>query len=79
MRTVRLKARTDKDGTLALRVPTDLEEMEMDVTLVFQPRVEASVGADANGWPVGFFDRTAGSIPDIERLPQGEYEVREDW
>ena len=32
---------------------------------------------DANGWPIGFFERTAGQIPDLERPPQGEYEVRE--
>ena len=32
---------------------------------------------DANGWPIGFFEETAGSIPDFpEREPQGEYEVR---
>ena len=32
---------------------------------------------DANCWPVGFFEATAGSIPDFpEREPQGEYEQR---
>lgn len=31
----------------------------------------------ARGWPVGFFDRTVGSIPDLERPPQGEYNERE--
>jgi hypothetical protein len=33
---------------------------------------------DANGWPVGFFEETFGSIPDFpERESQGEYEDRE--
>ncbi len=32
---------------------------------------------DENGWPIGFFERTAGSIPDLERPPQGTYEARE--
>lgn len=34
---------------------------------------------DALGWPVGFFEETYGSLADdpIERLPQGELEVRE--
>jgi len=33
---------------------------------------------DANGWPIGFFERTFGSIPDLpERESQGEYEERE--
>jgi hypothetical protein len=32
---------------------------------------------DANGWPIGFFEETAGSIPDLpEREDQGEYEQR---
>ena len=32
---------------------------------------------DANGWPIGFFEETAGSIPDLpEREHQGEYEER---
>ncbi len=34
---------------------------------------------DANGWPLGFFEDTFGSIPDFpEREPQGEYEIREE-
>ena len=34
---------------------------------------------DEQGWPSGFFDATYGSLADdpLERLPQGEYEVRE--
>ncbi len=32
---------------------------------------------DANGWSIGFFDETAGSIPGLpEREHQGEYEER---
>ena len=32
---------------------------------------------DANGWPIGFFERTFGSIPDLpERESQGDYETR---
>lgn len=32
---------------------------------------------DANGWPIGFFEETAGSIPDLpEREDQGEFEQR---
>jgi hypothetical protein len=40
-----------------------------------KPEIEPEV--DAYGWPIGFFEETAGSIPDFpEREPQGEYEVR---
>lgn len=33
----------------------------------------------AKGWPVGYFEETFGSLRDVnlERQPQGEYEVRE--
>ena len=38
---------------------------------------EPNTKVDANGWPIGFFEATAGSIPDLpEREPQGEYEER---
>jgi len=34
---------------------------------------------DEHGWPAGFFEETYGSLADdpLERLPQGEPEVRE--
>ena len=39
--------------------------------------VKQSVETDANGWPIGFFERTFGSIPDLpEREFQGDYETR---
>lgn len=32
---------------------------------------------DANGWPIGSFEETAGSLPDFpDREPQGDYEQR---
>lgn len=32
---------------------------------------------DANGWPIGFFEATAGCLSDFpDRDPQGEYEKR---
>lgn len=31
---------------------------------------------DANGWPVNFFERVAGSMPDLQRASQGEFEER---
>lgn len=34
---------------------------------------------DENGWPIGFFEATFGSTPDLpERELQGEYELREE-
>ncbi|MDQ3250563.1 MAG: hypothetical protein M3Q45_15325 [Chloroflexota bacterium] len=44
---------------------------------VGQAKIEA---VDANGWPIGFFEATFGSIPDFpEREAQGEYEIREEF
>ena len=41
---------------------------------------EQAAAVDANGWPLGFFEETFGSLPDVpEREPQGDYEVREEW
>ncbi len=35
---------------------------------------------DANGWPTGFFERTEGKWQgELERAPQGEYEIRESF
>ena len=31
---------------------------------------------DANGWPINFFERVAGSMPDLQRASQGEFEER---
>jgi hypothetical protein len=31
---------------------------------------------DANGWPKDFFKRVAGSMPELEYAPQGEFEER---
>lgn len=36
---------------------------------------------EANGWPEGYFEETAGSFADepLERAPQGELPQREQW
>jgi len=40
-------------------------------------RKQQQPALDANGWPIGFFEETFGSIPDLsEREHQGEYEER---
>lgn len=44
---------------------------------IIEDEPESNTEVDANGWPIGFFEETAGSIPDFpEREHQGEYEVR---
>jgi hypothetical protein len=69
---VKTKAHIGPDGTLAVAVPTPLSETDVEVMLVLSPMPKEC------GWPLGFFEATAGALKDdpIERGPQGEYEVR---
>ena len=77
METMKLKARIGEDGILKLEVPTGLPAREVDVVLVMQATELQAV--DANGWPLGFFDRTYGALADdpIKRPPQLPLEERE--
>jgi len=61
-------------GQIVLDKPPPLPE---GTRLHVRITVEPPPAVDANGWPVGFFERTAGQIPDLERPDQGEYEIRE--
>lgn len=67
-------ARTTGDGMLHLSLDVGVADAEVSVTVRVKPRPAADV--DANGWPKGFFEQVAGSMPDIERAPQGEFEQR---
>ena len=45
--------------------------------IMAQESSTSSQATNANGWPVGFIEKTYGSIPDFpDREPQGEYEQR---
>ena len=44
-----------------------------------QHHIESSEAVDANGWPAGFFEQTAGAMPWLVRAPQGDYEIREQF
>jgi hypothetical protein len=34
------------------------------------------VEVDENGWPKNFFEQVAGSMPELRRGAQGEFEIR---
>jgi hypothetical protein len=72
--TVETRARTTKDGTLNLSVDVDVADTDVDVVVTVTPVITGAV--DENGWPVGFFDRVAGSMPRLRRGSQGEFEER---
>ena len=75
MQTLHVTERTGKDGVLNVSIPLGTPNADFDVVLVVQPKVAAASadGAEARGWPPGYFD-LAGSIDDdtFERPPQGE-------
>lgn len=66
---------TGRDGVLTLSVATGLLDADVAVIVRVRPLV-STVEADARGWPVGFFERVAGSMPELERPPQGRFEER---
>jgi hypothetical protein len=64
-----------EDAPETISIPPELRHQRVEI--IFWPLEKPEPERDANGWPVGFFEETAGSIPDFpEREPQGEYEQR---
>jgi hypothetical protein len=73
MRTIPMRGKTGADGVLHLSIPVGTPEAEFEVVVNLYPQT-----AD-NGWPLGFFEETAGAWQgELERAPQGEYEKREE-
>jgi hypothetical protein len=70
METVHLRAHTTSQGRLFLDVPTSIVDAEVEVTItVTEP---TDIPRDPLGWPIGFWQRFAGSISDfpvVEDLP----------
>ena len=66
-----------------IEMPLALRQRRVEVIILAldEPTTNgAATATDANGWPVGFAERTYGSIPDFpDRAPQGEYEIREEF
>jgi hypothetical protein len=76
-----LKGHVDSEGRLQMDLPTlpELRDSEVDIIIVKRtPSTDEPV--DANGWPIGFFDRTFGALADdpIERPEQLPLEVRDE-
>lgn len=66
MQTITLHSHIGSDGVLQLQLPNELKNQ--DVTVIVRPETPE--------W-LSVLQKTAGAIPDLERPPQGEYEVRE--
>jgi hypothetical protein len=73
--TIEARGHTTRDGRLNLSVDVGLADT--DVAVIVQVRaLPRTEDLDENGWPRNFFDRVAGSIPELRRGPQGEFEER---
>lgn len=73
---------TIKNAPSVISIPKELRNRNLEIIIL--PLDETlengeAVETDENGYPIGFFGETAGSLEDdpIERPPQGEYEFRE--
>ena len=73
--TIETRGHTAKDGTLSLTVKVGAADADVEVTVQVRA-VPPSDRVDANGWPIEFFERVAGSMPDLQRGSQGEFENR---
>lgn len=63
------------DGILELKIPTEFKDADLEVTATIKPVTPVSQKTPEElGWPVGFFEKTAGSFQDepLVRYPQGE-------
>ena len=73
--TIETRARTTRDGVLNLSVNVGVADA--DVNVVVQVKPLTPIGeVDENGWPKGYFERVAGSMPELRRAPQGQFEER---
>ena len=76
--TIETRAHITDDGTLNLSVKVGLPNT--DVAVVVHVRsLTPKAELDANGWPKGYFERVAGSMPELKRPPQGHFEERIAW
>ena len=73
--TIETRGHTTEDGTLNLTLNVGVADADVAVTV--QVRSLSPVNElDKNGWPIDFFERVAGSMPDLQRASQGEFEER---
>ena len=73
--TIETRAHTTADGMLNLSCNVGLPDSDVAVTLKIR-RLAPAVDVDQNGWPTGYFAEVVGSMPDMARAAQGEFETR---
>jgi hypothetical protein len=82
METIKLSAEVNDVGQLVLELPKRLanQRVEVWVTVPNEAISSEPMERDANGWPVGFFERTFGALADdpLEIPAQLPLEIRDD-
>ena len=73
--TIETRGHTTKEGTLNVTVEVGVADADVEITVQVRA-ITPPDRVDANGWPVDFFERVAGSMPELQRAPQGEFEDR---
>lgn len=70
-----------QDAPDSIEIPEELRHQAVEVIiwpLGEQTQQKTDTETDANGWPIGFFEATAGAWEGepLVREPQGDYEIR---
>ena len=63
------------DGVLNLSVQIGVPDTDVAVTVQVRPLAPRGA-VDAKGWPIDYFESVPGSMPELERAPQGSFELR---
>jgi hypothetical protein len=64
---------TTSEGKLQLDLNVGVASADVAVTVRVMP---SAANVDANGWPVDFFEKVAGSMPELSRPTQDDFEER---
>jgi len=73
--TIETCGHTTPDGVLNLSLNVGVSNAEVSVVVRVTP-LAAAGEVDGNGWPKGYLERIAGSMPELRRPPQGNIEER---
>ena len=73
---------TIKNAPSVFSIPKELRNRDVEIIILPLDEIEngeTEIERDANGYPIGFFEETAGSLPDFpEREPQPVQADREE-
>jgi hypothetical protein len=76
--TIETSGHTTAEGLLNLSLNIGVSNTDVAVVVRVRP-LALSGEVDANGWPRDFFERIAGSMPELLRAPQGHFEERRSF